>query len=299
MRCELERHIIIFLDFASCWNRLWPGLTRLLSCSSMLLLSWCNRWISFCLLSTSTLSSLICRNTPYRMLTFPHAQPSPAINYATATLAEESTLDSDTPACLTYSPLEFKREFQSSNDSNDSDITYKTLAMWSSWLVQVILISYSILASFPPNLFLLRLHLGLEAADLLLGQRHGVLLLLEGPKTKLEVGHLPLQLHDPGALRHRGHLRQDVEMNGGERGDEAGERSPEGGTTPGWTWSLWWGSIGLELLKSRKCLLFDSTWWHDADYVTSIIQLNDEKLHAAMSFLTWHVKCKEGSLRMQ
>lgn len=62
----------------------------------------------------------------------------------------------------------------------------------------------------PPNLFLLRLHLGLEGADLLLGQRHGVLFLLEGPKTELEVGHLPLQLHDPGALGHRGNLQPEV-----------------------------------------------------------------------------------------
>lgn len=61
----------------------------------------------------------------------------------------------------------------------------------------------------PPNLFLLGLRLGLEAADLLLRQRHGVLLLLEGPETELEVGHLPLQLHDPGALGHRGNLRRD------------------------------------------------------------------------------------------
>lgn len=50
------------------------------------------------------------------------------------------------------------------------------------------------------NLFLLRLCLSLEAADLLLGQRHSVLLLLEGPQPKLEVCHLPLQLHDSGAL---------------------------------------------------------------------------------------------------
>lgn len=71
-------------------------------------------------------------------------------------------------------------------------------------------ISYSMLACCPPNLFLLRLHLGLEAADLLLGQRHGVLLLLESPKMELEVGHLPLQLHDPGALGHRSNLWQDV-----------------------------------------------------------------------------------------
>lgn len=57
-------------------------------------------------------------------------------------------------------------------------------------------------------LFLLRLCLGLEAADLLLGQRRSVLLLLGRPEPELEVGHLPLQLHDPGALRHRGHLQQ-------------------------------------------------------------------------------------------
>lgn len=77
----------------------------------------------------------------------------------------------------------------------------------------------------PPNLLLLSLHLGLETADLLLGQRHSVLLLLEGPKTKLEVSHLPLQLHDPGALGHSGNLQQEVEIDGGEEGDEAGERS--------------------------------------------------------------------------
>lgn len=60
------------------------------------------------------------------------------------------------------------------------------------------------------NLFLLRLCLGLQAADLLLGQRHGILLLLRRPEPELEVCHLPLQLHDPGALRHRGHLQQNM-----------------------------------------------------------------------------------------
>lgn len=60
------------------------------------------------------------------------------------------------------------------------------------------------------NLFLLRLCLGLEAADLLLGQRHSIFLLLGGPQPELEVCHLPLKLHDPGALRHRGYLQQNI-----------------------------------------------------------------------------------------
>lgn len=59
------------------------------------------------------------------------------------------------------------------------------------------------------NLFLLGLGLGLEAADLLLGQRRGVLLLLGSSQPELQVGHLPLQLHDPGALRHRGYLQHN------------------------------------------------------------------------------------------
>lgn len=67
------------------------------------------------------------------------------------------------------------------------------------------------------NLFLLRLHLGLEITDLLLGQRHGVLLLLGRPEPELEIRHLPLQLHDPGALRHRGYLQHE---RGGMRAKE-------------------------------------------------------------------------------
>lgn len=58
-------------------------------------------------------------------------------------------------------------------------------------------------------LFLLGLGLDLEAADLLLGQRRSVLLLLGRPQPELQVGHLPLQLHDPGALRHRGDLQHN------------------------------------------------------------------------------------------
>lgn len=58
------------------------------------------------------------------------------------------------------------------------------------------------------DLLLLGLGLGLQAADLLLGQRRRVLLLLGRSQPELQVGHLPLQLHDPGALRHRGHLRK-------------------------------------------------------------------------------------------
>lgn len=61
------------------------------------------------------------------------------------------------------------------------------------------------------NLFLLGLGLGLEPADLLLGQRRSVLLLLGSPQPELQVSHLPLQLHDPGALRHRGYLQQQTE----------------------------------------------------------------------------------------
>lgn len=68
------------------------------------------------------------------------------------------------------------------------------------------------------NLLLLRLSLGLEAADLLLRQRRRVLLLLGRPEPELEVGHLPLQLHDPGALGHGGHLQQKIQR-GRRRGD--------------------------------------------------------------------------------
>ena len=77
--------------------------------------------------------------------------------------------------------------------------------------------------SFPTNLLLLSLSLSLQAADLLLGQRGGVLLLLRRPQPELEVGHLPLQLHDPGALRHRGHLQHHMQKRRHEGKEEAGE----------------------------------------------------------------------------
>ena len=73
------------------------------------------------------------------------------------------------------------------------------------------------------NPFLLRLCLGLEAANLLLGQRHSILLLLGRPEPELEICHLPLQLHDPGALRHSGHLQQKMQRGGMRVKEDTGE----------------------------------------------------------------------------
>lgn len=94
----------------------------------------------------------------------------------------------------------------------------------------------------PTNPFLLTLSLGLQAADLLLGQRHCILLLLGCSQPELKICYLPLQFHDPGALRYSGHL-QGTQAGGMNMKEDPGRTDR----------SVTWGaSCGANVRKKKK-----------------------------------------------